>query len=399
MSAVTAPRPRRGLLGLAPTVFLKELRDNLRDRRSLALGLIYPLLGPILLSFLLSVAGNTLNRQTGVRMDAGLIGGENNPALVEMLREQGFDLAPPGDDPAAEVREGRLPVVIVIPPDARTSERFTVRLIVDPTRVANTTTTLAAIGAINAFGATITAREIESRGLDSSVLKPIAIEQQQVGRKANVATFFYNMMPPLIIFMIFLGGVYIAIDSTAGERERGSLEPLLTAPVERWELLLGKSAAAFTFTAMTTLVNVVAFAVLLHWVAAGSPGLAAPPALTAFLALFAISIPLMALAVSLQMSISAITRSMKEAQIYLGLLPVVPAMPGMIMAFAPIAPSAWIAAVPVFGQMMLYNRLISGESVAPLHIAISALCTLALAALLFRWATRLFKREKLFFLG
>ena len=107
------------------------------------------------------------------------------------------------------------------------------------------------------------------------------------------------------------------------------------------------------------------------------------------------ALPIMALAVTLQLAVAAIARSMKEAQIYLGLLPLVPALPGVASALSPFAPQLWTACVPVFGQMVMFTRLIAGAGVEPLHAVISALVTLALAALMFGWSTRLYERESL----
>jgi len=197
--------------------------------------------------------------------------------------------------------------------------------------------------------------------------------------------------------MIFLGGVYLAIDTTVGERERGSWEPLLTTPVHRWELLAGKALAALTFTALSVAINLTMFRTILSIVAARHPELEAPPDMIVMAAIFVIAMPVMVLAVMLQISIAAITRSMKEAQIYLGLLPLVPALPSMMAAFSPLSSNAVTATIPVVGQMMLFGRLTLGEPILIQHAVMATITTLALAALVFRWAAYLFEREKLYF--
>jgi sodium transport system permease protein len=101
----------------------------------------------------------------------------------------------------------------------------------------------------------------------------------------------------------------------------------------------------------------------------------------------------------MQIAIASVSRSMKEAQIYLGLLPVIPALPSVAMAFSPPGAHAWMAATPGFGQMMMFSQLVSGEGINQVHLALSAITTTGLAIAFFMWSVHLFKREKIFLLG
>ena len=297
------------------------------------------------------------------------------------------------------VREGRLPVVLVIPEAAQGHDRFDVEFITNTGRVDNLKFTLRLGTIIRGFNKKQAEAVALAAGLDPGYASSIEIIRTNVARDANVAVFFYNMMPPLMIFMIFLGGVHLAIDTTVGERERGSLEPLLLAPVERWVLLLAKSGAAFVFTAVTALVNVAAFRLFMGWAVMGSDKLVPPPDWIVFFQLLLISIPLMLIAVALQMSIAVVTRSMKEAQIYLGLLPLVPALPGMVMVFSPVDPTAVSASVPILGQMLLLTQLVAGQELDATHILSATVSTSLSAVLIFLLAAKWFRREKMFVLG
>ena len=380
-------------------VLVKEMRDHLRDRRSLLLGLVYPLLGPALLGGLLTFASTNFQRQAGAESTVAAIGTEHAPGLVEFFKKNGVTLKPAPANPRAAVRTGKVPLVLVIPPEAAGRDRFTVRMLIDLNRMANASSTVTVMELLNAFSKRTARRLMEAQKLDPGMVQPIVVEHINVAHKPNIASFFYNMITPLVMFMVFLGGAHIAVDLTAGERERGSLEPLLSAPVERWELLLGKSGAAFLFTLFSMIVSFAAFRVILGAVAAGSSGLAPPPDTRVFIDMFVVAVPLMALAVTMQIAIAAVSRSMKEAQIYLGLLPVIPALPGVAMAFSPPGAYAWMAATPGFGQMMMFSHLISGQEVDPAHLALSAITTTLLALAFFLWSVHLFKREKIFLLG
>ncbi|MBL4613345.1 MAG: ABC transporter permease [Magnetovibrio sp.] len=389
-----------GWLGRLMTVFKKELRDHTRDRRSLLLALIYPMLGPLLVAVGLSIAGKTLQGDFRAQfITIPVIGLDHAPALRDHLQANNIRFMAAPDDKEAAVRDGRVPVVMIVPQSARGQDRFTVELITNLGRVDNLKVTARLLRTISAYNEMIAEQKARDAGLAEGYGVPIKIKRTNVARDANIAVFFYNMIPPLVIFMIFLGGVHLAIDTTVGERERGSLEPLLLAPVERWVLLLAKSGAAFVFTAITTLVNLAAFRLFMGAAVTASERLVAPPGWDVFAMAFVVAVPLMMIAVALQMSVAVITRSMKEAQIYLGLLPLIPALPGMVMVFSPMNPTDLNVAVPVLGQMLLINQLVSEQALDLGHVLIATTSTTLSAALIFLLAAKWFRREKMFVLG
>lgn len=404
MSPPLAPRQpasRRWLrLHRILVVVRKEFRDHLRDRRSVGMALIYPMLGPVLLGGSLYFAGTTLqSKNANTKIHVAAVGSAFAPALTEFLARNNILLKPAPPDPQGAVRRGVEPLVIVFPRTAATEDRYAVTLLVDLSRVGNVKITSRVGSTINGYNREIAAAVSSAAGLPEGFATPVKVLHFSVARDADIAVFFYNLMPPLIVFMIFLSGVYLSIDMTAGERERGQLEPLLIAPVERWELLLAKSLVAIAFTIVIVALNLLAFRGLLFLAAINTGRPVLPPGLDVFAILFLISLPLMAVAVALQMTIAVATRSMKEAQIYLGLLPLVPAMPGMMMVFVPIGPHTWISAVPILGQMKLFDQLIADQSLPAVEIILATASTSLLAAFVFWQAARLFRREKLFFLG
>ncbi|MEI8395610.1 MAG: ABC transporter permease subunit [Rhodospirillaceae bacterium] len=368
-------------------VLRKEMLDHLRDRRSLGLALIYPLLGPLVIGMLLAVSAESMrNSGPGVRaVTAATRGADQAPELVEYLSRRKVTLVPAGE---------RDPVVLEIPTGAARDGHYSVRLLYDINSAAASGVAAQIAELITAYGRTVSERQLAARGLDLSILQPVTIERINIGRRLNIAMLFYNLIPPLVVFMIFLGAVYIALDATVGERERGTLEPLLTAPVRRWELLLGKAGAAFLFTVATLALNLIAFRAVLSLIAVNVPGLEAPPGSGVFLLMFVMALPVVALSVTVQLVVAAIARSMKEAQIYLGLLPLVPALPGVAAAMAPTTPGLWASCFPVFGQMVSFGRLITGSGLDPLQPLLSAVVTLAVAAAIFRWAIWLYEQER-----
>jgi sodium transport system permease protein len=401
VTAVTpalAARRRRGWWRRVTVVAGKELVDHFRDRRSLVLALLYPLLGPFLLGGSLYVAGNILTADSEVQaLRLPALGIEHAPAFVDYLAEREIELVPAARSPAAMVREGEAPISFEIPPQAAAQDRFTLRIYVDFANLDNLQVSSQVANIIADYNRHRAEEMAHAAGLREDFLVTVDIDQISVSRPPNMAVFLYNLMPPLILFMIFLAGVHVSIDMTAGERERGSLEPLLITPVERSAVLLAKAIVGFLMTALNMAVNLAGFRVLLWLAAAAHEHMSAPPEVGTFVAIYLIALPLMALAVALQVAIALISRSMKEAQIYLGLLPLVPALPGMILVFSPLRPSDALAAVPLLGQLTLFNQLVAGEPVALLHVLLGVATTTALTALVFWHAAHLFQREKLLF--
>lgn len=212
----------------------------------------------------------------------------------------------------------------------------TINLVVDGSRLSAVVAMSRALRVLGGFISEVSAERLTARGLDLSIVRPVDVKQINVALGRNLTGFFLNMVPPFLIFTIFIGGVYLTIDTTSGEHERGSLEPLLTNPVARWELMLGKALAAFAFTLMALIAQLLAFKMVFEVITGGDFGLQVDLGLGLFLAMFLISLPLMAFAVAIQMIIATMTHSFKETQTYLGLLPLVPSLPGLVLVFVSI---------------------------------------------------------------
>ena len=382
-------------------VFGKEVIDNMRDRRSVSLALIYPFVGPVLMGALIAFVGDTISSLPETSFTLPIQGAANAPALVAYLEENGVVVSTAPDDPRQAVRIGRIDTALIIPDgyaDRFNAERqATVELVVDGSRLSAVVAMSRALYALRQFSAGVSVGRLNARGLDLSIAKPVEIKQINVALGRNLTGFFLNMVPPFLIFTIFIGGVYLTIDTTSGERERGSLEPLLANPVARWELMLGKALAAFAFTMMAVFAQLIAFKLVFEVITGGDLGLDVDIGVGLFLAMFLISLPLMALAIAVQLIIATMTHSFKETQTYLGLLPLVPSLPGLVLVFVSITAHPWMMAIPTFGQTLLIGQLVRGEPLTVLSVTIASVTTgLAAAALLFI-AARLYERDALLF--
>lgn len=384
-------------------VFAKETVDNSRDRRTLLVALIYPLLGPVILGLLILAVVDVVSADQARDMRLSVQNAERAPTLVRFLEGRGVRVAPAPADPETAVRDGKLEIVVVIPDDyaARFEADRTASIVV----VANSSrlSGLVALNHVAAllgdFNREVWGARIAARGVDIQVLRPLDIKSVDVAAGTHIAEILLFMVPPLFIFNLFMGGVYLAIDTTSGERERGSLEPLLINPIERWALMFGKYLAALLFTGAAVAVQLLAFKVALQSAGGGTLAFANVLTLGAVAGVFAMTLPLMMVAVGVQFIIATVTRSFKEAQTYLGLLPLVPAIPGMVLVFAPVQATAWMMAIPAFSQTLLLGALVRGEALPMADVALSMASSLIAAAVLLAVSARLYEREKLIFSG
>ncbi|MEE8393651.1 MAG: ABC transporter permease subunit [Rhodospirillales bacterium] len=385
-------------------VFAKEVMDNARDRRSLLVALIYPMLGPALLGVMISMVSSVLSAGNSEnRMDLHVAGAANGPQLTAYLESRNIAIRPAGGDPELAVKNGQAEVVLIIPDDfsRRFDEKRTaeIKIIADSSRLPGLFALNRLAGVLGEFNRQVWEKRLSVLGVDFMGLRPLDIHSVNVAAGISAIDILMFMVPPLIIFNIFMGGVYLAIDTTSGERERGSLEPLLINPVERWGLMLGKFLAALLFTGVAVAVQLAAFKAIFDMM--GSPGSSFVNSLDAraVAGIMVSALPLMMLAVGVQFIIATVTRSFKEAQTYLGLLPLVPAMPGLVLVFSPVEAEGWMMTIPTFSQTLLFGQFVRGEAVSMLNVAISTSATTLVALVLVAIAAGLYEREKLIFGG
>lgn len=377
----------------------KELTDNLRDRRSTILSLLYPLIGPVLLGTLVLFVGSTLTAPKVQEHVVVAQGSNNAPEFVAFVREQGADVVETEiEDVADAVRKGMHSSILVFPEnfaDTFGEERNAeIQLYIDSSRLSSIMSIGRTVELINRFNRETADTRLAAHEVDPEIAYPLTMKSVNVAASLSISGIFLNMMAPFLMFNIFIGGVYLAIDATAGERERGSLEPLLANPVPRWQFMLGKYIASFLFTALAVLTAIVAYKTIFSGLGVG---IKVNPGLSDFTFVFILCIPIMMMAVAIQMIVATVSKSFKETQTYLGLLPLLPALPGMIMVFVPIQPSAWAMMIPTYGQTILIGQLVRGETPDYGFMLLSCLATTAVALVLLFMAARFYNRENMAF--
>jgi len=384
-------------------VFKKEALDNLRDRRSLLSALLSTIIGPGLLLLMIIIVGKSLLRdQTENKLKLNVIGAENAPTLMMFLKQNNVEVVPGPADPEEAVRNGDVNIVLVIPKtygeDFEQGHPAAVQVIMDSSRQSAISDIQRVSRLLDNYSEAIGSLRLMTRGISPTVTDVLAVETVDLSTPQTQVLIFLNMMPYFIIMVVFVGGMYVIIDTTAGERERGSLEPLLINPVARSEFVMGKLLASIPFAILSVFVTLLAFALSFNaFPIEDYIGYPMSIDLRALVGIFIISLPMILLASAVQMIITSFTRSFKEAQTYVGFLPLIPALPGIGLAFMPIKARLWTMMIPTFGQQLLINQMMRGEPIDPLNIIVStAVTTLAAIALIFV-AIHLYRQERLLF--
>jgi len=346
-------------------VMLKEILDNLRDKQTVFYALLFgPILMPLILGGSIVVSLKQLSIDFDQVTSLAVVNADSAPNLMEFLYSNNIDVEPAPANPEKAVRDGDVPVVLKIMPtfnDAlRDGQPAPLTVFVndgdkDSSKQARKVTAL-----LQAYERTINALRLQHRGIDPNVF-----------------------------------GFYLAIDTTAGERERQSLEPLLSLPLKRRELVLGKFGATVCFVALSAILTSISIFVLFQFfpteLIGGGLHFDAGTIARAFL----VASPLIAFISAVLIAVSAFTRSSKEAQTYLGVLMVIPMAPFFILQFVNIRNELHSMPIPMMSQYQLLERIVLGDATPGLHVFLSVAGTLICAALLLLLAIRLYSRDRI----
>ena len=383
------------------TVLAKECTDNIRDYRSLFSSLSVALLGPLLIVGLLTFVLDKTLRDFEEPIPFTLMGADYAPNLVAYLRANNtrIDQREAVDDPSTLIKSGEAEIILVIQPNY--GERYTegeqnqVALFFDSSSYSSgrrNLTTLVQL--IERYSNTIGMLRLHYGGIQPGLIAPIKTRKIDVSSPADRALMIFSSIPYLLVLVIFTGCFYLAIDATAGEKERGSLEPLLTQPISRFQLVLGKVIAASSFSLLNLTITVISLYFALQLVPFERIGMSLELNLLQLLMIIAVTSPLTLFAASLLTVVSAFSKSYKEAQTYLSFVIIIPTLPLIITQIVGIEPSLGSMFVPSLGQAILTSQIIKGEAISYTHVLLSVGATLSMALLFLLQAIKMYQREQ-----
>ncbi|MFK7912985.1 MAG: ABC transporter permease [Pseudomonadales bacterium] len=383
------------------TVLKKECIDNFRDRRTIISSFALAALGPLGFVLLMTFVLDSALGKSDEPLELTVMGAAYAPSLVSFLERKNTTLTfTELEDADQSVRDGDETLILRIPADF--GERFdagqaiALDLIYDSSDIGPARRQFnRARGMINEHARTLGQLRLALRGISPVVVAPFGVQEVDVSSPAARALTILSTVPYLLIVVVFMGGFYLAIDTTAGERENKSLEPLLAQPVSRRELVLGKMGATSVFGVLVLILFLFVFTVAVPLVPFHKVGMRLDFGATDALQVFVICLPLVMLAAALLTVVASFAKSYKEAQTYLSLLIFIPTMPIIITQFLDLELQWWLMLIPSQSQATLSSLVLAGEPVPALYLAISALTTVLLAALLAWVAIRLYSKERI----
>lgn len=384
------------------TVYKKEVRENLRDRRSLFNSvLLGPILFPILFIGLAYFASSKQQERAEKVLEVPVAGALHAPNLVNYLEQQGVVIQSAPTDPEAAVRAQEFQVIIRIPeqfPEQwKSGKPAVVEVIADPSRRESDIPMRRVRGLLNAYGAQIGHLRLQLRGVSPTIRSPIMIRDVDLSTPQSRGMLVMIMLPYVLMITAFTGGMHLAIDSTAGEKERKSLEPLLINPVPRWQIMLGKMSATATYAFVSLALTLLAFRFAFPLLPTGALGVDLSLSAAAIGGILLAVGPVVILAAAMLTTLAALAKSLREAQSYMGLVFMIPMIPSLIFMVNPMKPETWMMLIPMFSQNLLIGEFVRGESVSTLWVAMSMGSTLLIGFAFAAVAATLFNRPGIVF--
>ena len=393
----SSPQPGRPL-GRILAVVRKELLDTSRDRRTLLVTLLPALIaGPLVLMLMFSVIAGQIDKVRDLKLPT--IGRDHAPALMAFLERQQITLTDAPADYEAKIRSGDLDVVLVVDDkfvsDVAKGNAGTVRLVYDRSRDRAQAAIREAESMLRNYNRQWGSQRLLLRGVAPTVGNPLNIESIDLATPQQSGAFLLFFLAYYGLFAAVMGGMAIALDVTAGERERQSLEPLLMTPARPLELVIGKWLAVATFNALVVVITLTGYYLTLRFAplpAVGIPFLFSARELAWFLVVL---VPLIAMLPAVMLFMGARSRTFKEAQASVSLVIFAVSIIPVVQLVQQKKDPDWIAWIPVSGQFSLLGQVLRGEGVPLAQLATSFVVPALVTVGVLLLVTRLLSRESI----
>lgn len=382
-------------------VFRKELTDALRDRRTWIVVLVSSILaGPISLLLLSKFVASV--EESVARREVFLAGGAAAPTLANFIQRAGGTVKEAPADFRELVRSGELQnAVVVVPPDfeARLGRGESIRLdvVFDDTSSRSQGPARATLGMLRAFSREFGSQRLLARGVGLQVLSPVDVEEINLAAGKSRGAQLLFLVPWLALLGAVVGAISVAIDVTAGERERGSLEPLLMNPVSTPAIVLGKWAVVAACSAAVVVLTLVGFRGAMVFIPSESLSALMQFGAAESVLFLAMLLPFAAMIAAVNMFAATYGRSHKEAQTYASYLTMLVNFAPVIPLFLSVRDAAWQLYVPAMAQQVVMMRALRGEAVGPADVLVPAAMAIGITMLALGAQARLLRNERIVF--
>ncbi len=383
-------------------VFNKEVKENFRDRQVILTSLILgPLLGPVLFVLMFILMADSTSKRQDKPLEIPVAGQQYAPNLVAYLQQQGVIVEEAPADPEAAVLARNKDLVLRIPESFieqwENGQPAVLEVIVDESRQQDRLASRRLKQLLNTYSQQLGILRLQLRGVSSQVLSPVMIKTVDLSTETSWAAEVLAFLPYFLMIGAFVGGMHLAIDATAGEKERKSLEPLLINPVPRWQIMAGKLMATSFFAGLSVLLTILAFRFTVQFLPAEMLGVSIEITTPMVVGMLVVLLPMAILASAFLTVIASFATTFKEASSYTGMVLVIPMLPSFYLMINPVKAETWMMAVPLLSQNVLIHELIRGEQVSVLWYLLAVGTTLGLGLILATVAATLYNRPRVIF--
>jgi sodium transport system permease protein len=391
-------------------VYRKELTEWLRDRRTLISTVLVPLLAfPILMVGMISVATVMIGKAEKEIPKVMVLGGEDSPQILQKLHEvEKLEIVPASDDYKKRISEKEIRAAVDIPKgfDSALSrgEEQTVKIYFYEGEIKSSFGANHVEKFFKDYRETVVASRLASRNVPASVIKPFEVKQENVAPPEKVSgAALGGILGYMVILLSMTGAIYPAIDLTAGEKERGTMETILSSPISRLDLVLGKfflvlsaslTTAILAIFSMGTSFYVVSSSGLVPSKDAAALQLHIGPATV--LSVFLMALPLAVFFAAVLLTISLFAKTYKEAQSYLTPMTFVVVIPAVASLLPGVELTPKLALIPILSTSLVCKEIVAGTFHWNYIILILLSSSVYAAAGLFL-AVKMFQRESVLF--
>ncbi|MGI4719179.1 MAG: ABC transporter permease [Janthinobacterium lividum] len=382
-------------------VLRKELRETLREKRTLALLALFTLLYPVLIGFMLHKAIDKSTKSEREGIELTVIGGAKAPTLMSQLGQKNItvkDSGPMDEEAIGELLRAKKTVAVLRLSDEFAENYHAMR----PARVEvwydssaeNNAQRREVEEVLEAYGNNVASARLLAHGVSPAALAPVLLQRYDTGTNASRSAMLIGSIIGILFFPAFMLCMSAAVDSTAGERERRSLEVLMAQPAHAWELVGGKWLAASVLSIVGVTFSLVLAHVILKWLPLEEIGMSWSLGWSDLALVCLVTVPLSLLASALYVALAMNAKTFKEAQTVLSFVMIVPLVPGMVVSMMDLKTAQWMYSVPVLSNQTLVKELSKAGDIGALPFVMTFLCSAVPALLVIAYASWRMKSER-----
>ena len=382
-------------------VFLKEFRETLRDRRALGLLLLFTVMYPLMLGYMLNQQIARAIKPEREGMELAVIGADKAPSLMAQFKQRNIKvIVTPQLDEAgigALLRERQ--VVALLKLDPKYVEDYHA---MRPAKMELWYDSAANFGGrqheveevVQAYSSNISGARLLAHGVSPATLSPVRLQRYDTGGTAARSAGVIGAILGFLFFPAFICGLSAAVDSTAGERERRSLEVLMAQPASPWSLVCGKWLAAGSLAVIGITLELALAHGILSWLPLEEIGMSWRVTSLDLAWVCVATIPLSLFAAALHIALAMNAKSFKEAQSILSLVVLVPMVPGLVVSMLELKTAMWMYLVPMLSNQTLLRELAKGQDMGALPFVFTFTSSMVPALIALAFASWRMKSER-----